>query len=1428
MLGSVDFPQAAAVEPSETKVRSESFSFRLDTPAITFAPGPDGATDVTIEGFGTATQRPGAPQLPTHTFLIAIPPGVEPRLEFRVLGEEFRKGVLPSPAPVVVGEPTAAQQLELERADGDPARRLEILRNSTRTVRKASPSVYRGTQRYPEQPVWLGSTGVLRDQRFVEVHLAPVAFDPSLPGLTVQRSLEVTVHFDRPGGETSPPLATNEARVEPLFESVYRRAILNYAQGRTFRRSRFVRPGAPTSTASGRGTAPIVRLKVNQDGLLRLGPGQIAGTGLETQDVATWRLTNRGVTIPLQIQDDGDGLLGPGEWVQFLAQALTDEAPAVLDTVIDLEEDVFAANDFTDENVYFLTVDLAPVAAMPTRDAAPTFVRIPPASFTATTRAEVDNAFRPLRDDDDWYWLPTLFSGGQTTSRTEPVLLEALASTTAPLELRVKVRGVSDDIAASPDHLTEVRLENDDNPRQLLASVPGSFDGRNAYRHDLSWIHTGGPQATDTLHVSLEVFTGAFTRNDVILDSIEIDYQRSFEALGDELVFQWPDGDAEFVIDGLLGAGAEVYEVSAAPGTRSVAAPTRLTGVAESGIGPFSLRFRVDEDPAVPDGTPRTFHVVGPGAVRTPDPAHISSDGISDLRLNSNQADLVVIARPSVLDNGPGSPLSQLLTHHASAAGGNLTSKVVLIGDVEDEFNHGLPGPTAIREFLRYVLSDAPGEGWADPKPTLVMLLGDGSFDYKGILVSGGNVIPTQILYRNRPELGYYASDNHMTAVVGNDLLPDLLVGRLPVRNRGEANQILSKILAYETTAHSGPWVTHSLFISDRGKLDQNPGEALDFEALNAAAAVRAPAGYTTREIQYFTQYFNNPGVLNPAAEMSTAIKDAVNGIDAVSDGAVIVQFIGHGSFQVWSDDAYFDERDPFNLDTGDLTNGPQAPWVVVHNCLSGGFHAPQPFTMGEDWLQRIGGGAVGFLSPSGLSANFISDFVSDILWDDVYGGRKERLVAALTLDILVGLCTSGRVESCQNYILLGDPAMRLAMYSVEPATQLQATPGDGQVQLSWIASPAPGATYDVYRRRDISSGAYSRLNGTPVAATSFLDTAAVNTFGYVYYVVAVDTAGFESRFSNFNSDCDVDGPDCVKAIPLNPNPPIAPVGLSISDPGVGDRLLVSWQLNPESDIDVYTVHFGTESGVYTSIKIVGATSSSTILAGLVEAQPYFVAVSATNTSGTISALSAEMTDYPVTGFGLRPPDYIDDLAVSIFGTDVRLEWSEVTTNVYGKPVNLNLYEILRGTDVDFSNAGLSVVGTCPAPCASWDDPGAAAGGPSFHYRVRAVDQEGLEGGLGAQYPAPTTLTVARSQLVPGNLALDWQPVLLTVDGTPAEGIRYALYATVQPLSLADVVSGAVQPLIVVDEPGIDLPPPLTNQYYSVFAVDSRGNMSLF
>ena len=1003
------------------------------------------------------------------------------------------------------------------------------------------------------------------------------------------------------------------------------------------------------------------------------------------------------------------------------------------------------------------------------------------------------------------------------------------ASTPAPSRCAFSSTSAAlpEDDALDPDHETLVTLM--DSVGATLDTDSATFDGRVLYLHDFTYPATGSP-VTDPVQVQLSAIdVGSGVRNDVILDYIEVRYRRSFSAIGEVLVFEWPDGDADFEIGNLADPSPEIWEITLPAGEHIV--PTkRITGATSPAAN--TIRFHMANDPGLADGTPRRFIVFGGSAVSVPSSGDFPVDTVSDLRDNLTQADMIVIAHPDVLDTTPGQPFDLWVTHRGTAAGGNLSIKLAMIEDVQDEFNDGLPGPEGIREFLRWVLSTTGGEGWANPKPRYVLLLGDGSYDYKGG-TGQGNFVPTQTMYKDVIELGHYASDFVMGAVVGGDQQADIFMGRIPARSVADANLVLQKILDYEQSPPSGGWRQHALFVSDRGIPSNDPPEALEFEGTNDEAEARMDIPpFTSKKLRYWTDYIV-PAVSDPVNTMRGDIQDEVNGVNAF-DGAALLQYVGHGNYVVWSNTAFFDERQPLPppppppRDTEALTNGGKLPWVLAHNCLTGGFHTPLVYTMGEDWINLPGGGSIAVFAPSGLSFNFIGREVTEVMWDAIFGPRKERVLGPPVMDALVDLCGVGSIEPCQNYVLLGDPATRLTLPSVDPPSNLQAVAGNMQVDLSWTASGTGGAEYDVYRTGILNPPQYTKVNGAPLTTTVLTDTNVTNAQNYYYYVVATDPSGYVSPWSNFNSDCGIPGPDCVMATPLNPGPPAVPQNPVLEDLGTGTQLRLTWDANVEIDFDYYGAEWGTSSG--NRPNVVQTKSNSFLLSGLTENQEYCLAVTATNTSGNTSAASTELCDFPTLSPGLRPPDFIDDLVVKVQGADLVLEWGDVTKDIYGKDATVASWEVFRG---DGANYGTLQPFACAVSCTSGTcsctDAGAAVSPTDHHYRVRAINGAGSAGGLGSELPRfIMDLTVDRTG-TPGEIQLSWSPVTTTFDGGPAQIEHYEVYAADEPFTRADIRDGAVgAPQAIVPGTTVGGATMPQSRYYSVLAVDKQGNKSPF
>jgi hypothetical protein len=1436
-------PSKATIQPIGEGDNGARFAFRVSTPEVSIADDPMSGVAVRIDGFVTPERRQGAPDLPTRIVRIAIPPGVVPRLEVIPGKEDVRPGVRPRAVPTVATDLLDETDLESVNEPAAAVSQLRSPRVTRHELRVERPEWFTGSSTVPAQVAWLGEIGVLRDQRYVEVYLAPARFDPRIDGLRVASDFQVVIHFDGDNGARSAPVE------DPRFEGVYRNAFANYAEGTTFRLSALSTDTSQTAASlSAFATGPFRRIKIRQNGVVRLDFTRLSGTtGFLTANLSTWRLTNRGVEVPLEVKDvNGNDLMDAGDWIQFYGQALDDEPKTALNTDLPgTPSDIFEVRDFTDENVYFLTTETGVGhSRMAVRPADPTNTRTPPTDFQATAHAEIDSptGYKPLGGNDPWYWSPSLSNpseGGLLTARTDSVGLPGLASPTATAQVTVKLRGLSEEFATVPDHHSRITLRTNTGTSLATNNDNGTFDGRTIYVHDFSYPGTGAG-LTNPAQITIEALSVAGSAqyaNQFILDWIEIRYRRSFQASSDGLTFDYPDGDAEFIVSGLSSSTPEIFEITGKVAATGVVNPVRLSGGAVSGAGPFSVRFRVDNDPAIADGTPRRFVVFGAGAIASLTDPDFTLDTVSDLKTNSNQADMIVIAHPTVLGAASQATLNQLLAYHATKG---VTSRIVMMQDIADEFGDGLAGPVAIRNFLAWVMSTNPGEGWANPKPAYVMILGDGSYDYKAG-ESNGNFVPTQLLFLDDPSLGYYASDNVLAAIVGNDQLADLIVGRIVARTDAEANVVLTKILNYQQAPPAGNWRQHVTFASDRGKRDEVTGavdriESAEFEAVNDAGEALMPRPpYNVKKLRYWSDFCDTtsapPESCNPNA-MNLAIRQGVNGQDGF-DGAAIFQYTGHGNFDIWSDDDYWDNRLP-NPDPETLTNGTKLPWLLAHGCLIGGFHTTQTRSMGENWLKRSGGGAVAVFGPSGLTFEFASTSVTTSVFGGVFGGRKERVIGEPVMDSLSQLCGQGSTQGCQMYTLMGDPAMDLVFPSVSPASNVQAAPGlSQQLTITWTASTSPSVTYNVYRTTNLASASYTKANPSPLTGTSYVDTGLTNATPYYYYVVATNTLNFDSRWSNFNSDCPVSGPDCVKGTPINPNAPASPTGLAIVDPETGGRLNLTWAANPETDLSFYTVHYGTVPGVYT-VHVNTAKAANASLYSLANGTRYYFAITATNSSNRTSLNSTEQSAIPTWVRGVKSPQVIGDLRLAKSGADIVVSWNAVTTNIYGNAATISRYEVYRGTTLIFIPGPSNLISLPSLTGTSFTDVGALTGGTNYFYLVRAVDSQGNGSGLGNQLPMGIdAMTVVKSTVTPGNIVLTWPAVTTaftstTTPGSPLVIDRYEVYARSTLFTRANVRDNLVPLLTSTSGVSIDLTPPAGTQYYSVVAVDARGNKSPF
>jgi hypothetical protein len=314
----------------------------------------------------------------------------------------------------------------------------------------------------------------------------------------------------------------------------------------------------------------------------------------------------------------------------------------------------------------------------------------------------------------------------------------------------------------------------------------------------------------------------------------------------------------------------------------------------------------------------------------------------------------------------------------------------VALEDVVSEFGFGETHPEAIRDFLAYAYHN-----WK-VAPRYVVLLGDATYDFKDYLGTGVvNQVPPMMVETTYLET---ASDPTYAAVNGDDLLPDLALGRLPASTLEELQQMIEKIIAWESAGNS--MTGKAVLVSD------NPDRAGDFVA---DAEHLATTVLRTKELEKI--YLSNLGT----AATRTAIQRAFD------DGASLMNYIGHGGIHLWADENILNVWDVTNLE-----HQSKQPLLLTMNCLNGYFHFPYFNSLAEELLKARGKGSVAAFSPSGLSLNYAAHVFHQKMLEALLHGDHQRLGDAVLAAQAAYTNDGALPEMLTIYHLFGDPAMKI------------------------------------------------------------------------------------------------------------------------------------------------------------------------------------------------------------------------------------------------------------------------------------------------------------------------------------------------------------------------------------------------------------------
>jgi hypothetical protein len=370
-------------------------------------------------------------------------------------------------------------------------------------------------------------------------------------------------------------------------------------------------------------------------------------------------------------------------------------------------------------------------------------------------------------------------------------------------------------------------------------------------------------------------------------------------------------------------------------------------------------------------------------------PAAIRANAPSTWHHDSQGADLVIISHEAFLESL--APLKTVREAQGWRVG------LVDVADLYDAFNFGHKSPWAIRHFLHHAST-----AWQTP-PRFVLLVGDASFDPRHYLdLDDVDFVPTPFVATAFLET---ASDDALVDF-DDDGVPELAVGRLPVQTLEEATTVVAKLVGYAEASAGGQWTQEALVVADRQ-------DGFDFTAASDdVAAILAP-DLTVAEL-----------VLDPTDAVSLR-RDLLT---RLNEGKLLVNYIGHGSTEVWAGGELLT-----SAEARALSNGARLPVVVAMTCLNGFFHDLYTDSLAEALLKAAQGGAVAVWASSGLTAPRGQAVMNQAFVRHLVGEAGRTLGEAIMQ--AKAAVTDRDVQ--RTWVLLGDPTLRLQ----SPATGASTLP---------------------------------------------------------------------------------------------------------------------------------------------------------------------------------------------------------------------------------------------------------------------------------------------------------------------------------------------------------------------------------------------------
>lgn len=779
-----------------------------------------------------------------------------------------------------------------------------------------------------------------RDVPVARLLIQPFQWQIATNTLRYVEKMRIVVNFTTP----LPPISRQ--RHQPSdnnpFSNLLQSTLLNYRPVSTENYSlSTTRDGERVANTPSAG----IHITVNETGVYQIFYEEFQATGvpLQTINPEKIQLFNQGTEIAIQVVTAQPKQFQPGDFILFYALGLDTE--------------------FTDANQYWLQWRTKGQGKrIHTQNVSVTGQANEITTFYSTYRIEKNDELWQgvpgAPEDDYWFWMRLDAPQSPIYKEQEFILPNPVSDEKLEATVNVMFQGRST-AADEPNH-------------HVIAGLNGEMLGDILWSNDVPYMQTKVIQQNllknnNLLTIDMPGDTGVVV-DTIYFNWLEIAYWRYLAAIDNNLLFTLHDRDKlHIIVTHFTNANIQLYDVTN---------PEQIIELKDFTVQQTDEGYTLSFDNEQNDS--RTYYAT----TTVLKPLKVQNWQPTGLKSVKNAADYILITDETFL------PAMQPLLAWRAQQG--LRVKAVSMQAIYKEFNNGVVDPEALKKFLTYAY-----EHWSRPAPTYVFLVGDASVDYRHYLSNSNksNYVPVHFSTETKRVLA--SDDNWYVAVQGNDVLPEMFIGRVPSRNVKTATAIIEKIVNFEKNNLAMPYKT--LLISD------------DKEEYKVSSDIILT--YLPTEMEKVEIWLHNYSNYDKATEDITSV---------INQGVAIVNYTGHGAVAQWGfNRTFFGLRDIQNLN-----NINRLPFVIALSCANGHFAMPDSYSLSEEFMKTADKGAIASFSPSRLSFYTGNQILAEELFNRVL---QPMTLGEITTGAKIAAYARGTpLEFMKMYMLFGDPASRL------------------------------------------------------------------------------------------------------------------------------------------------------------------------------------------------------------------------------------------------------------------------------------------------------------------------------------------------------------------------------------------------------------------